>query len=212
VFARAREKARQSSCLCNLKQIGLALLAYTEDYDECLALSYGGLNGWDYSDAATRYKWMDAVQPYTKNEQVFNCPSGTELRYRYRSGQQYGHYGINTAYEAPGDAYTPPLSNALTGNVHLSAIRAPADTVWVADAARLRNGTDYYPWTIQWFYAGQEPTQATGEPPMLQRLCARHNSMANVLWCDGHVKAMTAMSLTQRNASGIYRQWTIEDD
>src|ERR1051325_7590284 len=65
VFGRARENARRSSCQSNLKQIGLGLLQYEQDFDESLPGSWFGppaSSAWDQqSDATTYYKWMDAV-------------------------------------------------------------------------------------------------------------------------------------------------------
>src|SRR6056297_3095 len=66
VFARAREKARQTSCLSNVKQLGLGVMMYAADYDERLpARSIGGVG------------WYGLLQPYIKNWQVIICPSGT---------------------------------------------------------------------------------------------------------------------------------------
>lgn len=71
VFARARENARRSSCQSNLKQIGLGLLQYIQDYDEKFpdASAFTGLPqnpGWSYD-----------IQTYVKSEQIFQCPSDT---------------------------------------------------------------------------------------------------------------------------------------
>ena len=72
VFARAREKARQSSCLSNVKQIGLAILAYVQDYDETYsALYYYPVN----ATANNCVYWFHKVTPYIKNVQLFKCPS-----------------------------------------------------------------------------------------------------------------------------------------
>jgi prepilin-type N-terminal cleavage/methylation domain-containing protein/prepilin-type processing-associated H-X9-DG protein len=68
VFAKAREKARQSSCLSNCKQIGLAVLQYIQDYDGL------GMQR-DTGVAPNRLLWTDFLQPYIKNGQVFTCPS-----------------------------------------------------------------------------------------------------------------------------------------
>jgi prepilin-type N-terminal cleavage/methylation domain-containing protein/prepilin-type processing-associated H-X9-DG protein len=81
VFARARENARRSSCQSNLKQIGLGIAQYAQDYDEknppptlgyghssCSAANAG-------SDDLRCMKWMDLIQPYVKSTQIFNCPS-----------------------------------------------------------------------------------------------------------------------------------------
>ncbi|MCS6918853.1 MAG: DUF1559 domain-containing protein [Fimbriimonadales bacterium] len=65
VFAQAREKARQTQCLSNGKQIGLGLLMYTNDYDNRLPV----------------YNWPESyiiaarILPYTKNREIFKCPS-----------------------------------------------------------------------------------------------------------------------------------------
>lgn len=74
VFARAREKARQTSCLSNEKQLGTALLMYTQDYDECFPRCYfyvnpavGGTGGY--------FHWSWVASSYIKNDQVFVCPS-----------------------------------------------------------------------------------------------------------------------------------------
>jgi prepilin-type N-terminal cleavage/methylation domain-containing protein len=85
VFAQAREKARQTSCISNLKQIGTAALMYAQDYDERTPRNWFGDMGFEETtapgDTPDRYKWMDAIQPYVKNTQVFTCPSASSLVY-----------------------------------------------------------------------------------------------------------------------------------
>jgi prepilin-type N-terminal cleavage/methylation domain-containing protein/prepilin-type processing-associated H-X9-DG protein len=70
VFARARENARRSSCLSNLKQIGLGYMQYSQDYDEKYPEVYveNPMRGWYY-----------LVQPYIKSSQLFNCPSASSV-------------------------------------------------------------------------------------------------------------------------------------
>ena len=71
-FARARENARRSSCQSNLKQIGIGMLSYAQDYDETMLIDSYGWNGtYNVGD------WMHTIQPYTKSYQVFKCPSDT---------------------------------------------------------------------------------------------------------------------------------------
>ncbi len=81
VFAQARAKARQASCVSNLKQIGTGMLQYAQDYDEAMVNHYykdanspwaGGASQPNGS-TVTNYKWMDALQPYEKNAAIFNC-------------------------------------------------------------------------------------------------------------------------------------------
>jgi prepilin-type N-terminal cleavage/methylation domain-containing protein/prepilin-type processing-associated H-X9-DG protein len=68
VFARAREKARQTQCLSNVKEITLAFEMYKQDYD-----SFGPQR--DITAGSIRLAWTDFLQPYIKNTQLFLCPS-----------------------------------------------------------------------------------------------------------------------------------------
>lgn len=79
VFAKAREKARASSCLSNTKQLGLGVMAYTQDYDEVLPMRY-------YNNGVG-VQWWNAIYPYVKNTQLFYCPS--TKNYSYGWAQTY---------------------------------------------------------------------------------------------------------------------------
>ena len=72
VFAKAREKARQSSCASNVKQQTTAVMQYTQDYDESMPRTY-------FSPASPpgNQSWAMVIAPYCKSAQVFNCPSNT---------------------------------------------------------------------------------------------------------------------------------------
>src|SRR6187402_1482213 len=80
VFAKVREKARQTSCLSNQKQIGLGIMQYNQDNDEDYPLlrvndpvaTYGG-NGFE-----TDFWWSQAIYPYVKSERVYVCPSNPD--------------------------------------------------------------------------------------------------------------------------------------
>ncbi|MGC4047055.1 MAG: DUF1559 domain-containing protein [Armatimonas sp.] len=69
VFAQAREKARQTSCLSNCKQMALGAMMYMQDYDEVMPPKGA--------------KWMDLSEPYTKSPQVYRCPSYGSNPYGY---------------------------------------------------------------------------------------------------------------------------------
>src|SRR5437764_10535785 len=73
VFAQAREKARATSCLSNIKQLGLALMQYVQDYDEMLPHHAGDYA--DFMSATAGPNWARSVQPYSRNTGIFACPS-----------------------------------------------------------------------------------------------------------------------------------------
>ncbi|MGM0492174.1 MAG: DUF1559 domain-containing protein [Armatimonadota bacterium] len=95
VFAQAREKAEQTSCLSNMKQIGLGIMMYAEDYGQTLPSSYYYLNG-ATSDGGYMH-WSGMIYPYVKNEKLFSCPSNPFGGY---APTCYGPAGTNTGCDA----------------------------------------------------------------------------------------------------------------
>lgn len=162
VFGRARENARRSSCLSNMKQMGLGLMQYTTDYDENLPPAYSYPN--DSSSAGGYFHWSGTVQPYTKSWQVFVCPSDADgglAPTNFDSGSNNGGAGAppgqssnngsfaslgmglpaNTDLQAPRLSYT--ANEAIIGRkrrssdpgrvVKLSVIDETAETIMVAE-------------------------------------------------------------------------------
>ena len=100
VFAKAREKARQSSCSSNVKQLGLSWLQYAQDYDETVmpvnigpTVSYTLPNGTAYTGYML---WPTCVYPYVKNIQMYTCPSNSyKWDGSYTGSASYGYLSIN---------------------------------------------------------------------------------------------------------------------
>ena len=160
VFARARENARRSSCQSNLKQIGLGLIQYSQDYDEQFTMAFYGGPSIAGSDTASvpntaRYKWMDVIQPYIKSTQLFTCPSDTDVNVGANtyyaeyipvdklpaagSTRYFGSYGINNCYgpqPAGGNGPVGPAgtTNGVSRPVSLATIESPSTTYWVMDS------------------------------------------------------------------------------
>ena len=176
VFARAREKARQSACTSNLKQLALGCLMYAQDYDERMPPRYyridpavpGGPN------------WCDhLVQPYIKNAQLVMCPS-TQAR----------SYGYSQDY----------LNNRM-----LAQIQSPAETVMICDVKRSYNDSGGISWDLSVrrpsIFGGPPQVPASdeddlplaGDPIYTPRARGVHNGGANVAFCDGHVKWLRTM-------------------
>jgi prepilin-type N-terminal cleavage/methylation domain-containing protein/prepilin-type processing-associated H-X9-DG protein len=208
VFSQTRENARRASCQSNLRQIGLGLLQYSQDYDEKMVRAWYGGNG--ASDAVLRYKWMDAVYPYVKSEQVFNCPSHFMYSwahgspggpYKFRSGNRYGSYAINAAYWGDGDFEQSPAGEWDTS---LAAVQDPAGSIWIGDSS----GHSEFAWENK----TDQPSVVDDSPRWLDYLSERHLGTAVVLYCDGHVKSQKLDALTKTNAAGAYPAFTIHDD
>ena len=131
VFARAREKARQTSCLSNVKEIMLAIHMYAQDYDETLLIA----SHWYMPDDSTRVYWYQAVQPYIQNTQILRCPSKATSAQGY--GWNYQEFGY-----CDGD-------HNLTSHPHtpLGDIDYPASTILIGD-----NDDDTSTWNDRYLY------------------------------------------------------------
>jgi len=110
VFSQAREKARETQCLSNTKQIGTAFLLYLEDYDGFYPVAINSINmikpgeGEMYSshnpitddnlDRMSKYSYRAQIEPYTKNAMIFVCPSDshTDKTGAYKSGKRISSY------------------------------------------------------------------------------------------------------------------------
>lgn len=203
-FARAREGARRISCSSNLRQIGLGAMQYTQDNAGILMRSWSGPD-LGPSDATDRYKWMDVIQPYLKNTKVFTCPSDSlNPPYIFRDGQNYGSYCINGAY------FSEPLNVRRSPNIaRQSRIADPSGTLWVSEAY-LESGETF---STGWPDVAANPTiDETVNPRTFDRLIERHMGTLNVLYCDGHVKAVSLDQLAHKNAAGTLTAFTIQND
>ncbi|MCC7493541.1 MAG: prepilin-type N-terminal cleavage/methylation domain-containing protein [Fimbriimonadaceae bacterium] len=184
VFAKAREKARQSSCQSNMKQIGIASLSYTQDYDEIYVPFARG-----------NQKWGDLITPYMKNTQTMDCPS---RQYRvtlntagtppfYWDVADAGNPGTATYRYAYGInawslATTAKFCVGPQGRA-MSTVNRPANVVMYAE------GEGATPYSIG---AG------VMDVPNAQGQCGwnRHNDGMNNAYVDGHVKWAKIDALT----------------
>jgi prepilin-type N-terminal cleavage/methylation domain-containing protein/prepilin-type processing-associated H-X9-DG protein len=209
VLERAREDGRRASCQSNLRQIGMGLQQYLQDFDDTYPnVFFGG--SWP-----GEYRWMDAVSPYLKSEQIFVCPSAETLPYQPRTRGEYGGYVYNGAYwdavpSITDDDRTPPCSKWDHGyGVRGSQVEAPAQTVWVTDG----NGN----FEISWSEAAEPEINAAavrtfGPYGDTSMLIERHLRTIGVLWCDGHVKAQQLEDVARLNGAGTRHYFTIQAD
>jgi prepilin-type N-terminal cleavage/methylation domain-containing protein/prepilin-type processing-associated H-X9-DG protein len=201
VFAAAREKARQTACISNEMQLGLAILQYTQDYDELFPWGY------TFSDGSSGGAgWGGLVYPYTKSLKVYACPDD--------------NFNVkNTADSQVSYAYNVELPQN-----PVQRLTSPDKTVLLCEVSHIEaeltvsNGFDQSPWTGQYSPStegiclyGAGPSVANGVPtgvdfatgymggrgeftgcgPNYNRFltaAGRHSTGSNFLSADGHAK------------------------
>lgn len=137
VFAKVREKARAISCLSNMKQLGLAVTQYTQDYDET---EPNGYNAWGAETG-----WANQIFPYVKSVGAFACPDDSSIGNQSVGEVKSTSYGLNSnfginPYPATRNAQDP--SQAQT----LSAFGAPSNTVMLFEIANANYVDITAPW------------------------------------------------------------------
>ena len=199
VFAQAREKARQTSCLSNTKQMGLATFMYIQDYDETYPPSFGGLIVDPRIPAADRilnpFYGACRVTPYVKNSLIFTCPSdatskmwieldGKAYRFSYYWNKDTGQ-GTHPYFNSPVGWGIASPAGGQTGRT-MAEITAPADTIFLSERDGrvtdehlnvFRDARPYNPAVTDYF-----------EPNLQGRGTARHSGGSNHAFCDGHAK------------------------
>ncbi len=121
VFARAREKARQTSCLNNVRQLMTGHAMYVQDYDEKCIMRYYDVEQPPGSDNwGERIEWYEAIMPYVKNQQVFTCPSSPL--------SSWLTYTMNCQREISSQSY-----HGSGDTLSLADIEAPAEVILLAE-------------------------------------------------------------------------------
>lgn len=195
VFAKAREKARQVSCLSNLKQMGLAMSEYSQDYDEITTprINGGGV------------PFEDLLIPYTKNTGIYMCPSNPRsqdiscpqcLPPAFTSNNHVS-YGANTA-GGFSDLNGRPLS----------FIQAPAQVIGLCESTA--GYTDFYPDSPGDTWRQHE---ANGSGNNNGNLYSGHTGTSNYLFMDSHVKALRPMATLDKPDGGgsDVNLWTVDN-
>ncbi len=176
VFARARERARQTSCLNNVKQISLATMMYAQDFGEMLPQA----GYWYPSHGENMMHWHRAIMPYLANEQILICPSSPR-----RDSINHWNYGFvrqTTGYAGSLGAVELPDGSMTAGGsapVSLAQIPRPSETAFVTDSQH------WYTEVGFWNRTDSPFDEAGGAYYFVH---GRHNDGANVGFLDGHAK------------------------
>ena len=172
VFAKAREKARQTSCLSNLKQLGLAMLQYAQDYDEVFPDRSNGPTtfttqvqadpNFNFNGTTLWYNcWTNSIFPYIKNSQIYRCPS--------TSWSWYGvAYAMAIHYAAAGGG------SVSLGRINMGTVKRPAQIGLIFEVGPCGGGCQYCLYNSSTYSS--------------RYVAARHNEGTNIAFIDGHVK------------------------
>jgi prepilin-type N-terminal cleavage/methylation domain-containing protein/prepilin-type processing-associated H-X9-DG protein len=231
VFAQAREKARSIACISNLKQLGLAMMQYTQDYDE---KNPAGQNGWGGGQG-----WAGQVYPYAKSVGVFQCPDDPMT-----DGQTSSSYGINSnlanandtcissgwsncTCSQTGDGYTIAQFNAPSSTVLLFEVQQSAwynITTVAGDGAGSCGGSGngngnsaVGSWSIS---ATQPAVYATGVfngdklaiADFGPNPTGRHQNGANYIMADGHAKFLRGSQVSPGNTASNQNNPQVNND
>jgi prepilin-type N-terminal cleavage/methylation domain-containing protein/prepilin-type processing-associated H-X9-DG protein len=225
VFAQARERARQASCLSNMRQLSNAVMMYVQDYDETMPPS----TNYGIPNSVPEKVWPSLIQTYVKNTGIFICPSASGAAFPAAwASRGYGSIGYT------GQAEVDPAGvEGFTTVVRIVAIDEPARTGLFADTANAASPGalgNYRGYVFDPCNGQANPNdirlgtplvadrdlvkELTNLPPgRLKPIYARHfatgnnTGMATIMFGDGHVKSYSAASILaqDRGANIIWR-------
>ena len=211
VFATAREKARQTTCASNMKQIGTAMMQYVQDYDETYPQQYWTTQ-WVPNNGSY---WLSCMYPYIKSAGAFMCPDLQQLNWAYTLNYGSTPPGVSTCY-----VLNWYISDRNVGGVHtpimLSRITSPSTIFALAEGPGLQGGVTgsaipysgcYQLTNDNWTEVYQNQSLC---PDNTTSNCARisfpHSNGSNYLYCDGHVK-WVSQSIAGANNVGAANMW-----
>jgi len=198
VFSNARENARRTACLSNLKQIGDALMMYVQDYDE--KYPPAALSDPNVGDLVA---WFPALYPYVKNQKVFECPSTNGSQYsesfswwwippEWRGTIRHS-YAMNMYLGADGPAFWCSISK---GGRSMAQISDPADIVAVSECVHtfIHNywGCTPAPECGRFQVGYAQTCSAWCNPQLRDERYARHMGGSVICFADGHTKWVKA--------------------
>lgn len=202
VFAKAREKARQTSCLSNVRQLSTAVLSYAQDYDEIYPI--GCPNDWWGNT------WGWNIQPYTKNVQILRCPSdggavddgvwwaAPRISYAcngliwWRNGANrlIGVMGMTQSWISDNTSAMAEVDRTAE-SILLGEHHDAGNVIWWGPRSMFYSTSS---WNWAWGNAvipdaSRDPSLAYPNGPM-GGVPDQHSETANFAFCDGHAKAM----------------------
>lgn len=197
VFGRIRESARRSACMSNMKQIGLGLMQYSQDYDETLPTN-APVSGWFIANDLPNYanssatNCISATQPYIRNWQVFLCPSA-------KLADNAPPWDGYNPIASPNPSSTNYRINAVLIQRKLSALKNPAALIWLQDTFVSSSHLFMRPAGNNSLPIGaSENLVGWNEISSGTYYITTHFGGGNMLFADGHVKWRTRDGISAR--------------
>jgi len=222
VFQKVRENARRTTCQSNMKQLGLAVIAYTQDADEKTP-PFLSTPGYDFNHYTV---WRDSIQSFIKNKTgVYSCPdnpiNNRNSEHGYRASYSASYFSLHQYPEGP-DAGLGYFGWE-TGNA-LASYSSPSQLIMVVESTSCSSeyniggpGNGAQPGedascNIDEGNDQPECKLTTPTDPFGRSFYAGHNGFSNLLFGDGHVKALRPLAtLSQRDGgSGSANLWTAD--
>ena len=213
-LARAKQKARQTACLSNMRQIGIGTMIYAHDFSDFLPYGYA----YTWPGQVLLYWWQDLCRPYMKTEVIYSCPSarphglwtdrrppGTPnpLVKDYLCNAQGGAFYMTGKKEwvntGVNNVNGPFINNWDNPSRRLAEIQDTPGTIAICDG----NTNVFEIWCIEqtdaWYNAGFGPAYLFDTPdtknPTMGHVAKRHNNGFNTTFCDGHASYVRKSTL-----------------
>jgi len=213
VFAKARERAKTTQCINNMRQIGTAVMAYTDDYDGVYPKNR------NYLGAGMAYwTWKRAVFPYVKTYEAFKCPSiqnlwsststvggavGDESNVRPEFRNDKSQW-MPTSYACSGGFFHETSGGGDKPRT-LSQCKAPAQTIFILNS-RLAY-PDLGPWTLNWSVDPRYGTLLSGTGGKYGPYVAHDNGRVLFIMADGHVQSMKLIQTVKPKDMWLHRDY-----
>jgi prepilin-type N-terminal cleavage/methylation domain-containing protein len=187
VFAQAREKARQTQCISNFKQINLAMIMYAQDWDETLPR----IRNWElttFCDSNSKsFTWKGMINPYVKSYAFWKCPSNPNNN----KASEDIDKNIMISYAVNGIVHHGHRNSDRTPPRTLASFSEPATTMQLLESTRAC--PDIGDWIGDAGNAKGTSGSCSDKPPWFQK----HGDILNWGFMDGHVKPMKYAALWQ---------------
>jgi prepilin-type N-terminal cleavage/methylation domain-containing protein/prepilin-type processing-associated H-X9-DG protein len=199
-LSRAKEKGRQTACLSNMRQIGIATMSYTQEYKDYLPYGYA----YTWPGQTLLYWWQDLCRPYIGSEYVYSCPSArphgvwkdrrppgmpNPLIKDYICNAQGGAYpGADAKWVI--NANGPFINNYQNPSRLLSDVQDAVGTIAIFDGYT----NEFEIWRLEqvdaWYNAGFGPAYVDNSPDPKRategHVSKRHLGGFTTTYCDGH--------------------------